>query len=123
MIELVAGRRIFVYREPVDMRKAFDGLSALVVGRMRHDLLAGDVFVFVGRDRKRAKAIVWDGTGLCLLAKRLARGRFAAPWERPGDGAMELTRSELGLLFEGSELALRRPSPPRYEGPAPLVFR
>jgi transposase len=107
--------RVFVYREPVDMRKAYDTLSALVEGSMKKSLLSGDVFVFIGRRRKRVKALYFDGTGLCLLAKRLATGHFAAPWTRPGEGPMELTMSELALLLEGSEFALRvRLSPEPY---------
>lgn len=107
--------RVFVYRDPVDMRKAYDTLTALVEGSMKKSLLSGDVFAFIGRTRKRAKALYFDGTGLCLLCKRLETGHFAAPWKRPGDGPLELTMSELALLFEGSELALRvRLSPAPY---------
>ncbi|WP_437898948.1 IS66 family insertion sequence element accessory protein TnpB [Sorangium sp. So ce124] len=107
--------RVFVYREPVDMRKAYDTLAALVEGPMKKTLLSGDVFVFIGRTRKRAKALYFDGTGLCMLCKRLETGHFAAPWKRPGEGPMELTMSELALLLEGSELALRvRLSPAPY---------
>jgi transposase len=107
--------RVFVYREPVDMRKAYDTLSALVEGPMKKKLLSGDVFAFIGRTRKRAKALYFDGTGLCLLCKRLEIGHFAAPWKRPGEGPLELTMSELALLLEGSELALRlRLSPAPY---------
>jgi transposase len=107
--------RVFVYREPVDMRKAYDTLSALVEGPMKKKLLSGDVFAFIGRTRKRAKALYFDGTGLCMLCKRLETGHFAAPWKRPGEGPLELTMSELALLLEGSELALRvRLSPAPY---------
>jgi transposase len=107
--------RVFVYREPVDMRKAYDTLNALVEGPMKKSLLSGDVFAFIGRTRKRAKALYFDGTGLCLLCKRLEIGHFAAPWTRPGEGPLELTMSELALLLEGSELALRvRLSPAPY---------
>ena len=113
----VTGRvRVFVYREPVDMRKAYDTLSALVAGPMQKSLLSGDVFVFIGRTRKRAKALYFDGTGLCMLCKRLETGHFAAPWRRPGEGPLQLTMSELALLLEGSELALRvRLSPEPYQ--------
>jgi transposase len=112
----VTGRvRVFVYREPVDMRKAYDTLSALVTGPMEKSLLSGDVFVFIGRTRKRAKALYFDGTGLCMLCKRLETGHFAAPWRRPGEGPLQLTMNELALLLEGSELALRvRLSPEPY---------
>lgn len=107
--------RVFVYRAPVDMRKAYDTLAVLVDQGMKKSLLSGDVFVFIGRTRKRAKALYFDGTGLCLLAKRLETGHFAAPWTRPGEGPIELTTSELALLLEGSEHALRvRLSPEPY---------
>lgn len=107
--------RVFVYREPVDMRKAYDTLAVLVEGPMKKSLLSGDVFVFIGRTRKRAKAMYFDGTGLCLLCKRMETGHFAAPWKRPGEGPLELTMSELALLIEGSEMALRvRLSPEPY---------
>ena len=107
--------RVFVYRTAVDMRKAYDTLAVLVEGSMEKHLLSGDVFVFIGRTRKRAKALYFDGTGLCLLCKRLETGHFAAPWKRPGEGPIELTTSELALLLEGSEFALRvRLSPEPY---------
>lgn len=115
MLGSARGVRVFVYREPVDMRKAYDTLSALVAGAMQKSLLTGDVFVFVGRTRKRAKALYFDGTGLCLLSKRLETGHFAAPWKQQGQGPLELTMSELSLLLEGSEHALRvRLSPAPY---------
>ncbi len=108
--------RVFVHRASVDMRKPHDGLAALVLNAMKQDVMSGDAFVFVGKDRRRAKALFWDGTGMCLYAKRLSRGHFAAPWTRPGDGVLTLTMSELALFFEGSELVLRVPlSPPTYE--------
>jgi transposase len=107
--------RVFVYRDPVDMRKAYDSLSALVTEQLRQTVTSGDVYVFIGKTRKRAKALYFEGTGLCLLCKRLETGHFAAPWQRPGEGPMELTMNELALLLEGSEHALRiRLSPEPY---------
>lgn len=97
------------------MRKQYDGLAALVTNAMKRDVMSGDTFVFVGRDRRRAKALLWDGTGMCLFAKRLPRGHFAAPWTRAGTGSLTLTSSELALFFESSDLVLRMPlSPPKY---------
>lgn len=102
-------RRVFAYQQPCDMRKQFDSLAALVTGAMGHDILSGDLFLFVGRTRTRAKVSYFDGTGLCVFAKRLERGHFAAPW----DGQNELTESELQLLLEGAELVGRMPLSPR----------
>src|SRR5262249_29575495 len=89
---------------PGGQRKAVGTPSALVVEKMQMEVLSGDVFLFVGRDRRRAKALFWDGTGLCLYAKRLEKGRFAAPWKRGGGETLKLTMSELALFLEGSEL-------------------
>jgi transposase len=94
--------RVFAYPQPCDMRKSFNTLSGLV-SSMGHDVGAGDVFVFVGRSRKRTKVLWYDGSGLRLLAKRLDVGRFAALWREPGD-EVALTVSELSLLLDGCEL-------------------
>jgi len=72
--------------------------------------------VIARKTRKRAKALMWDGTGMCLYAKKLVQSHFSAPWSCPSDkAAMTVSASELALLFEGSEVALRKPlSPPSY---------
>lgn len=88
------------------MRKSYNGLSAMVRDGFRRELLDGDVFVFVGKTRKRAKALFWDGTGVCIYQKRLERGRFAKLWSEDVNSKrhdITLTMSELALFFEGSE--------------------
>jgi transposase len=100
------GRRVsvYAYAQPTDMRKGFDGLSALVTEGLQRDPLNGDVYIFVSRDRVRAKVLHWDGTGLCIYAKRLERGRFAHLWRDDGESPMTLTVSELDLFLEGSTI-------------------
>jgi transposase len=100
------GRRVtvYAYAQPVDMRRGFDGLSALVTAGLHRDPLNGDVYIFVSRDRVRAKVLHWDGTGLCLYAKRLERGRFATLWRDAGEAPITLTVSELDLFLDGSTL-------------------
>ena len=99
--------RVFAYGTPVDMRKGFEGLSALVRGGLGRDPLTGELFLFVNAQRKRAKVLHWDGTGLCLYAKRLERrGRFACLWKNSGR-AVEMTVTELTLFLEGSDLVGR----------------
>jgi transposase len=83
------------------MRKGFDGLYGLVSQYLDRDPLSGDTFLFVSGNRERAKVLLWDGTGLCLYAKRLEKGRFAQVW---GEDTLELTMSELQLFLEGSAL-------------------
>jgi transposase len=95
------GRRVFARAAPTDLRKGYTGLSALVEQELGHDLIAGDVFVFVSRSRKSAKALLWDGTGLCIVCKRLARGRFAPLWGRIDGGSVRLSQRELRQLLSG----------------------
>ena len=72
--------RVYAFAAPVDMRKGFDGLAALVREQLGHDPTDGSLYLFVSRNRIRAKVLMWDGTGLCLYAK--PRGRsFRAPLE------------------------------------------
>ena len=113
MIGLSRALSVFAYTEPVDMRKSFNTLSALVEEQMKRSVLVGDLFLFVSADRKRAKVLYFDGTGLCLLAKRLERGQFAPVWKRKTAGGAEMTLSELALFIEGSDSVGRMPlSPP-----------
>jgi len=96
--------RAYAHAAPVDMRKGFEGLSALVRLGMNHDLLSGNLYLFVNRHRTRAKVLLWDGTGLCVYAKRLERGRFAALWREEGQVGLALSLTELQLFLEGSAL-------------------
>jgi transposase len=107
--------KVFIYTQPTDMRRQYEGLWALASTGMGHNVFDGDAFVFVGKTRKRAKVIWWDGTGLCLLAKRLDKGQFIAPWKRTTQGPIEVSVTELALLIEGCELVGRMPlSPPTW---------
>lgn len=98
---------VFAFGGPIDMRKGFDGLAAVVTQNLGRDPLSGDVFLFVNRTRKRAKVLLWDGTGLCIYAKRLEQGRFACLWRETAGDTVRLTMSELTLFLEGSSLVGR----------------
>jgi len=86
-------RRIWLYRDPVDMRKGHNNLSYLVTHVVLRDLMSRDIFLFVSKDRKSFKAIVWDGSGLCLFHKRLNRGRVMSFSHLPKANEYEVTRS------------------------------
>jgi len=106
--------RVWAYPAPADLRRGYDGLSALVISQLQHDPLCGDCYVFLNRTRTRAKVLLWDGTGLCIYQKRLERGRFACLWRR-GGGTIELTMSELSLFLEGCQWVETIPlSPQRF---------
>ncbi len=96
--------RVFAMAAAVDMRKGFEGLWALVAQQLGRDVLTGDLFLFLGRDCRRAKVLFFDGTGLCLLHKRLERGRFVCLWKVQQGGALCLSTTELQLFLEGCAL-------------------
>ena len=68
--------RVWLYTKPTDMRKSFDGLSALVKAKLLEDPLSGQLFVFINRNRNYLKALYFDRSGYALWAKRLEQGQF-----------------------------------------------
>ena len=103
---------VFAYRRPVDLRRGFEGLSALVRQALGQDPLSGALYLFTNRRRTTAKVLQFDGTGLALYIKRLARGRFAALWVDDGATSLSLTRPELELFLQGSQLVGTMPLAP-----------
>ena len=94
--------KAYAYTEPVDMRKGFDGLMAVVEQKLGRNPLSGELFLFVSRNLIRAKVLYWDGTGLCVFAKRLEQGRFSCLWSE--NDRRCVTVNELQLFLEGSKL-------------------
>jgi transposase len=96
---------VFVATAPTDLRKSFDGLSTAVEHAFGKDPLSGHLFVFFNKRRTQVRCLFWDRTGYCILAKRLARGRFRFT-EQLEDGAavVEVDSVELALILEGIEL-------------------
>lgn len=109
---------VYAHRSPVDTRKSFDTLGAIATASMPRTLLSGAVFLFVGRDRRRAKALFFDGAGVCVLAKRLDKGHFANVWVDGGAAPLVLSVSDLALFFEGSEHVGRIPLNPAVIDPS-----
>jgi transposase len=113
MIARLGRATVYAYCEPTDMRKGFEGLAALVREELGRDPLSGALFLFTNRRRSHAKMLWFDGSGMCVLCKRLERGRFPALWKHTDRKTLPLKRSELELFLEGSELIGRfQVSPP-----------
>ena len=113
MIGPRAETRIWIVAGLTDLRRGFTGLSAMVQTALDQDPFSGHVFVFRGRRGDLIKLLWWNGDGLCLLAKRLERGRFV--WPQAESGTVGLTRAQLSMLLEGIDW--RRPERtwrPRY---------
>jgi transposase len=91
--------RVLVATKPVDFRKGAEGLAALVRETMGADPFSGAVYVFRAKRADRIKLIFWDGTGVCLMAKRLEDGEFR--WPKVQDGVLRLSAAQLSALLEG----------------------
>lgn len=94
--------RVWAYACPVDMRRGYEGLSAIVRNELGADIMAGELYLFTNARRSRAKVLLFDGTGLAIYMKRLDKGQFAKLWRAEG-GALSMTMSELALFIEGSQ--------------------
>jgi transposase len=84
---------------PVDFRKGADGLAALVRDVMQADAFNGAIYVFRAKRADRLKLLFWDGTGVCLFAKKLEDGEFR--WPKIENGVMRLSAAQLSALLEG----------------------
>jgi transposase len=101
--------RIYVAGEAVDMRKGFDGLYGLVRDQLAHDPLSGHLFLFSNRTRTRLKALVWDGSGWWVCAKRLEKGRFHWPAPSATQRSVVMRGEELAMLVNGLDLQQTQP--------------
>lgn len=91
--------RVLIATKSVDFRKGMDGLAALVAAELKLEPFSGIVYVFRSKRADRVKLLFWDGTGVCLVAKRLEGGRFR--WPKVEDGVMRLSPAQLSALLEG----------------------
>ena len=107
MLSLPPSVRLFVAREPVDMRKAIDGLSGVVRDVLAEDPMSGHLFIFFNKRWDRVKILWWDRSGFWLLLKRLESGRFRLPTltaEGATEATLKMTSSELALVLDGIDL-------------------
>lgn len=112
MISFPAGAKVYLACQPVDLRSGFDGLCAKVMHVLQADPFCGHLFVFRGKRGTYFKVLYWDGSGLCLFAKRLEKNHFV--WPPIVEGTMHLTAAQFALLVEAMDW--RRtvaPEPPR----------
>jgi transposase len=98
-------RPIYIATSPVDMRKSFDGLAAIVKNGFQKNPLDGTFFVFINRAADRMKILYWDRDGYALWYKRLEAGRFRLPvaMMRDGKQAVLVSTAQLAMILEGIE--------------------
>jgi len=106
MIGVPAGTRVYLAVGATDMRKAINGLVALVETEMEQSALSGHLFVFCNRARTIVKALYWDHNGFCLWQKRLEADRFR--WPQSEEDVMEIEPRQLLWLLSGLEVEQAR---------------
>lgn len=103
---MTTATKIYIAVEAIDMRKGFEGLHGLVRDRMGQDPLSGHLFLFTNKAKTRLKALVWDGSGLWVCAKRLEKGRFR--WPEAEAVSVTMRAEELAMLVGGLDLKQTR---------------
>ncbi len=102
MIGVPSNTKVFLALGTTDMRKAINGLSAIVSEHMDMDLFSGHLFVFCNRSCTILKILYWDKSGFCLWQKRLEKERFK--WPQSIKEVMDITLKQLSWLTEGLDI-------------------
>jgi transposase len=106
MIAMNRRTKIFISKEPADMRASYDSLFNKVKSILEEDPMSGHMFVFINKRRTSCKCLYYDGTGLVIVSKRMEKGLFSKinPYHK---GNIKLTQAEFNLFFEGVDLNKR----------------
>lgn len=122
MLALSSAARYFLYHQPTDIRKGFDGLAGLVRAELGQNPLTGDVFIFVSKRRTHVKLLQWDGDGFAIYYKRLERGAYELPAAASGaNGGLSITATQLQLILSGVVLKNVKYRPRYQHDPASSV--
>lgn len=108
MLSLPTSGGVYLCTRPVDLRKSFDGLGALVESVFGRSVLDGQLFLFVNKRHDRLKAMWWEGDGLAIWYKRLERGGFELPRVEEDQTHVSLDATALAMLLGGVPLATPR---------------
>lgn len=100
------GLGIYLYRDPVDFRKSYRGLAAIVEQELEHNPFEGGLYAFTNRRRNKIKCLVWEDNGFVLYYKALAEEKFR--WPKRGEEVMELTAQQINWLLDGFDISLMK---------------
>lgn len=104
MLHLAGTQRYFLFQGNCDMRKGFDSLSGMVTSLMHHNVLSGDIFIFLNRKHNQVKLLHWEGDGFSIYYKRLEKGTYELPVYSNVSGSIELSHQQLHLILQGISL-------------------
>lgn len=97
---------IYLYREPVDFRKSYRGLAAIVEQELGHNPFEGALYAFSNRQRNKIKLLFWEDNGFVLYYKALAEEKFR--WPHPEDEVLSLSSEQINWLLDGYDISLMR---------------
>ena len=100
-----AGTKVYFAVEPADLRKSFDGLSALALSELQRSPSEGGLFVFLNKRGDQVRVLFRDRHGCCVLAKRLDRGRFRRPRVKEGRNLSTRVRQRFLEFYEANAAA------------------
>ena len=101
MLTFPSSVKLYLATAPTDLRKTFDGLSALVQGSFGMSATSGDLFIFLNRRGTQVRILFWDRDGFCVLMKKLEAGTFRRVKTAAGVARVEIDAGELAMLLEG----------------------
>ena len=102
----LATPRIYLYRDPVDFRKSYRGLAAIVEQELGHNPFDGGLYAFTNRQRNKVELLMWEDNGFVLYYKALAEEKFR--WPRPEDEIMPLSGEQINWLLDGYDISLMK---------------
>jgi transposase len=105
MLTLSPAVKLWYCPDPVDRRRGFDALFALVRDHLKADPLSGHLFIFRNHNADRLKVLYWGGYGLCLWCQRLEAGRYHFPQPTPGQPVLELSAGQFQMILDGIDLS------------------
>lgn len=107
MLSLPPTVRVFVAVEPADMRGSFDALAGRTRG-LGLDPVDGHVYLFMNKKRRLTKALWFDGSGWCVLAKRLEMGSFQLPPLSGDETQVQIDGATFASLLAGIDFTASR---------------
>jgi transposase len=122
MLTFPSNVRLYLATKPTDLRRSFNGLSALVEGTFGMEARSGDLFIFLNRRATQVRILFWDRDGYCILMKRLEEGTFRRVKTAEGRHIVEVDAGELAMLLEGIDASsVRRRKRYRQSEPSTIT--
>ena len=103
--------KVYLYNQPVDMRKSVNGLSAIVEYEMDASAFSKSLFVFTNKRRDKLKILCWEKNGFVIWYKRLEKERFT--WFKD-DATKNISVKELNMLLDGYDVFKFKPHQPLH---------